>query len=44
MITLIINWVLALLYFLVAFGHYESKVKWTAFVLGLLMLVAGLGL
>lgn len=44
MITLIINWVLALLYFLVAFGHEETKIKWTAFVLGLLMFIAGMSL
>lgn len=42
MITAIICFVLGILYFIVALGNNESKVKWTAFVLCLLMFIAGM--
>ena len=44
MITMIICFGLAILYFIVALGHDEDKIKWTAFVLALLMFIAGLQL
>lgn len=42
MITAFICFTMSILYLIVALGNDESKVKWTAFVLCLLMFVAGM--